>query len=148
LVLFGLFFTAMGVFVALVLRRRWQLARASESWPSAEGRILSSTIVKHEGSFTPKISYEYSVKEEKFTGDEVNYNGLETDQETAAAYVAKYPAGLTVRVFYDAEEPQTSVLEPGLREGGCAFLPVAVVTLVLFSMGVGFLYFHISAWLR
>jgi hypothetical protein len=140
----------MSIYVSLLTIGIWLLApwflkyrkaRRTEAWPSVSGRIIESRIVR--GVFS---SSWYTREEERYC---VRYgytvNGSRLQSETVSVVdshrpndiVRKYPAGITVEVFYDPKNARSSVLEPGgvphlwyLIVG----LPVLLVGLALFSL--------------
>jgi len=125
-------------------------ARASRTWPSAQGRILfqktdatESRVRDAEGqtheatSFSSFVVYSFAVdgvthyaNKRKF--GEVGGGG----EERAANLAARYPLGGAVEVRYHPADPDRAVLEPGL--GG--------ETWVLPGAGLAFLLFGLAVW--
>ncbi len=64
----------------------------------------------------PVIAYEYSVGGMHFIGSQIAF-GLQDNffsgGSFARKYIDRYPAGRSVRVYYDPLSPSSSVLEPG-----------------------------------
>jgi hypothetical protein len=95
-------------------------AKASERWPSVEGRITTSRIKQNRNSdgkvmYSADVSYDYEVDSQKRMGDSVWFGGDFSSSSSGSARqtVAKYPVGAQVRVHYDPANPEVSVLEPG-----------------------------------
>ena len=90
-------------------------SKASESWPSTKGVIIKSVVVKTESAehngrtYSAKIEYKYIVEYKEYISDKVSF--LNTDRPTTK--VKKYPVGKEVDVFYNPENLEISVLEPG-----------------------------------
>lgn len=107
----------------------WQawLAQRSTSWPAADGVVLSSTIARPENDVMPgrgtrgttsaaKIRYAYQVNGVNYQNDTVRFGNVYTNDlfGTASATVKRHPPG-PATVYYDAQDPGVSVLEPGLH---------------------------------
>ncbi|PKK88022.1 MAG: hypothetical protein CVV64_20595 [Candidatus Wallbacteria bacterium HGW-Wallbacteria-1] len=99
---------------------------------SVQGRIVSSKIEyrsggKGGGGWHYAIVYEFKVEGRKYQSDEVTFSYTSTrDIEFARKYAKKYPAGAEVRVYHEKGKPSFSVLEPGEKDAGLIFIPVAV----------------------
>jgi hypothetical protein len=103
-------------------------AAASKNWPVVEGTVIASSIRAERGSssgtgstinrttYHAEVVYEYVIKGTPFSGERVNFGeyGRETTDH-AAAILDRYPEGTVVSVHYDPEEPERSVLEPGMH---------------------------------
>ncbi len=99
-----------------------RLARESLTWPTAPGRILSSTVAdvripRGKGS-TPgheaRIRYEYTVDGERYENDFIHFGyAKHSGLAPANSLVQRYPVEKQVRIAYDPGKPAFSVLEPG-----------------------------------
>jgi hypothetical protein len=123
----------------------WKLrkTRRAMSWPTVSGRIVSSAVVKsgrgEDTEYQPAIRYEYQVNGKSFGSDVCRF-GFEdgaTEGESEQA-VGQYPAGRTVSVYVNPDEPAEAVLEPGLT--GSSTRSYVVVGTVFFGMGLFILY--------
>lgn len=117
--IFLLIFIAIGVGFSLWGWSVLQDARASESWPTTSGEILSSNVRvddDDEGtSYFGDVSFRYVVNDKVFTSDNVSFGQYGSGNRShAEGIVARYPVGGQVTVYYDTNEPQTAVLEPGV----------------------------------
>ncbi len=98
----------------------------SLSWPSAEGVITSSYVEEYEDmegddQIEAHVSYQfYSQAGAIYNNSRVTYGTVSTE---AYSTVARYPEGKSVVVYYKANDPEVSVLEPGLRRQ-LWFLPI------------------------
>lgn len=116
----GAIFLAVGlglVVLWFVVRNK---AKASQSWPAAQGRVLSSELARirdTDGTFTeqPRIVYEYAVAGTSFQSTRVSFGGA--SNIGARKCVERYPAGATVQVFYDPAKPASAVLERKANKG-------------------------------
>jgi hypothetical protein len=110
-VLAGLGVAGYGLFV---LR---QAARSS-AWPSTDGQIVKSEVACNDGCYAPQIVYSYAVDGQGFHGSEIGFGNRisSSDIRHASEHCGKYPAEAKVNVYYDPDDPQTAVLEPGITK--------------------------------
>lgn len=96
----------------------------SLSWPETEGVITESYLrVYTQGGddgdetwYETIIRYSYKVKGETYSGNLINLLSRgphTTDRAEAETFITDYPKGLSVKVYYQPADPQTSIL---LRE--------------------------------
>jgi len=113
-----LFFPAAAFLVA---RSRWNAARAraSRSWPTVPGTVTASRVTSlPSGLIWPftlyrlRLTYRYTVDGFEYEGGRVQF-GPKTipSQDLIDAFAAKYPAGASVAVHYDPNDPQTCTIE-------------------------------------
>jgi len=123
-------------------------ARDSESWPSAEGVVISSKVESHRShdsgtTYSAEILYEYVVDAETLSGNSIKFGEVSTGNSSdASRYVNKYRAGNTVTVYYNGEDPYEAVLEPGVH-ASTWFMPVFGAVFALFGSGfvaIGFVF--------
>ena len=119
--IFPLIFVAVGIATLIFVSKGIALGKASLGWPETEGKILSSKVGSRRSSknkstrYSPKISYQYSVNEQDFTGNKIRIGGISsTNHRKANTYVKRYPAGKAVAVYYDPQDPATALLESGI----------------------------------
>jgi hypothetical protein len=117
-------------------------AKDSETWPSKEGVILKSKIsvnTSDDGTtYGADVSYEFRVGDMKYKGDKVTISEVSTSNRSRAKKIVKrYRKGSEVPVFYDPNDPERNVLEPGLSGGswllpgiGLAFLIIPLIILI------------------
>ena len=60
-------------------------ARASETWPSTEGVVISSTVDSHRSqdsgtTYSAEINYEYSVNNETLNSNSIKFGEVSTGQ--------------------------------------------------------------------
>ncbi|PJB80880.1 MAG: hypothetical protein CO090_03805 [Acidobacteria bacterium CG_4_9_14_3_um_filter_49_7] len=122
----GLIFLAVGIGLAWWGKGMLNDAKASKSWPSVQGTVMESTLTSYKSTsgsgskkrsttmYKPQITYRYKIAGKEHVGDKVTMSdGGSSSTSYAKKTIKKYPAGATVKVFYDPEVPADSVLEPG-----------------------------------
>jgi hypothetical protein len=109
------------------------LARASTDWPQTVGRVVSSTLEHdYEGMAYPRILYEFDLKGTRYQGDRVHYGGYRSrDDPYALRVVEQYPEGREVTVYYMPDDPEQSLLEPGIRRDAWLLPGVGAVFLII-----------------
>lgn len=146
--LIGITFTIAGAVLVfgfgLPLRRQ---AVASASWPATEGRITRSRLEVRAGdkgsSLTADVEYEYDLDGRTLVGSRVwigdGYSSSPGTEHRDA--VNRYPVGREVQVYYEPEDPDESVLEPGPNWSslllvllGLVFLSIGSLVLLAFLL--------------
>jgi len=141
----------LGIFVALIglvgalwaglaHRRARALVEAAERWLNAPGRIIASEVQRRGGSsgrnqyYVPLVRYSYAVHGREREGSRLRFGFLSARSPAGAeAMLARYPAGAEVKVRYDPDNPDQSVLEPG--KTGANLLIAAIFCFFLFLAG-------------
>jgi hypothetical protein len=123
-------------------------ARASETWPTAQGRIVSADVVEEESTdresgtttwYNPVLGYSYSVAGRELAGTRLRFgNCRSSSRKKAEAMLAPYPVGGTAMVRYNPARPEECVLES--RKPGPVYLIMALVGLIFVGIG-GFVAF-------
>ena len=106
---------------------RWQRARASRSWPTASGRVVSSALdtqtVRGGTFYYPDVSYEYEVGGRNWRASGIRFGGYPAGaQDVAERELARYPVGASVEVIYDPGRPEIAALERRAN----AFMPATI----------------------
>ena len=112
---------------------RWSLGSASMSWESVEGKVTSSTVNRSGRARTnsssggtdyyAKISYQFMVDGKSFTGDQVRFDDPpggsgEGGRREAEEFVERFSAGSSTTIYYDPDNPESSVLIQGTTGTG------------------------------
>ncbi len=133
--------------VPLLVLGCWHVFQAyrSASWPATDGVVISAAIKhsnnrNHSGrgssgkTVAAKIRYSYQVDGITYRNDTVRFGNVYMSDlfGVARATVKRHPPGPGT-VYYNAQDPGVSVLEPGLH--GSLFIPT----------GAGLLFTIISA---
>jgi len=97
------------------------LGYQSQSWPTADGIILSSKIKtstsssNHRRVYSPIITYEYTVADQSYVNSAIRFGQVGGQDKTVAqAYVSYYPAGTNTKVSFNPAKPEQSILESGI----------------------------------
>jgi hypothetical protein len=114
----ALIFLGAGVGLLVLGTGQLKKARASESWPSVQGIVVSSTVERsseHDNTdhYQASVVYEYAVDGVTYSCNRVSYGATRGLQEEAQAEAKRYPKGKRVEVYYDPDDPDVAVLEPG-----------------------------------
>ncbi len=120
-----LFFKILAIlWTALILVFVYSLARrviaGSQSYSYAEtsGVITSSAMEEHgaseETTYTAQIMYSYTVSGQNFAGIRISDGPMSGTRRQTQPIVDRYPAGATVKVYYDPANPSEAVLEKGI----------------------------------
>lgn len=116
--IFLLVFVGVGIGLSLWGWSVLQKARVSESWPQAQGEIVSSEVRRSDdengSSYSGDVTFEYVVADSRYSSDNVSFGQYSGNRSHAEEIVAKYPVGSRVTVYYDPEDVATAVLEPGV----------------------------------
>jgi len=140
----------LGIFVALIglvgalwaglaWRRALALTEAALRWLDAPGKVTAASAELRGGGsasrstyYAPLIRYTYVVNGREREGSRLRF-GLTTARSRAAAekLLAPYPVGAAIKVRYDPENPDQSVLEPGRTSSNLLIAAIACVLLLL-----------------
>ncbi len=109
----GLFLDAVRVLPA---------AWASRRWRQSEGHILAADYMSPRTggggppilAFGVDLRYEYTVGNHRYEGKRVSFAGYAPTTGGIVALRRRYPPGAAVTVWYDRNDPENSVLKPGL----------------------------------
>jgi len=109
-------------------------ANASLKWPSADGKVNSSSIQTnhkgHDPTYSPYIGYTYFVGKRPYFNNLIafgNYNSGRT--RDVQKVVDRYPVNKAVKVYYNPSNPFESVLEPGEMRNTWDSMALALITL-------------------
>ena len=140
IMLFGLLWLAGFIFIHF---RAVSKARASETWPTAMGKLTRSEVLVEEdrdrdGSsrtwYNPVVAYSYSVAGQAIEGSRIRFANMRRGSRKGAEEVlARYRLGDSVTVRYNPEKPNESVLES--RKPGPVYLILALGGLVFVIVG-------------
>jgi hypothetical protein len=110
----------------------WE-AKAGETWPTAPGKIVSSSV-ESKRTYEAKVVYEYTVNGKVYSSGRLTMGNINTgDPGRARLIVDRYPPGKAVTVHYSPQDPSRCLLEPGLN-GGLFLVPS--IGAVFFLMGI------------
>ena len=122
----------------------------STSWPSIEGKILSSEIVateeseridvgphagfsKNRQSFSNQITYLYEVGGKKYRGSRIDFNRVFPTKKNIESRLKNYQKDQPAKVFYNPDDPSKAVLETGTGLYDFIYLGMSLLFLVVFG---------------
>jgi hypothetical protein len=131
----GATFLILGSFISgFVLLRIVMEARATEKWPTVDGRLSRARIAEvGVGRYRADVAYDYEVNGQNYTGSRVRTSDGEYDaRDGAAQAIQGLQAGQPVTVYYKPADPATSVLR-----AGAGFQEYALIAVpgIMFAMG-------------
>jgi hypothetical protein len=119
-------------------------AKASESWPSATGRVVGCDVVEEESTdregntttwYNPVVNYAFDVGGREYRSQRLRFgNYRSSNRKKAEAMLAPYPAGSSPTVRYNPERPDECVLET--RKPGPIYLVMAIFGLLFVVAGL------------
>ncbi|MEM9409830.1 MAG: DUF3592 domain-containing protein [Planctomycetota bacterium] len=90
----------------------WHNAKA---WKTATANIIDSRIERHDSDdgpkFTAEFEYEYSVEGLLFKNDRYDFLNTQGNRSSAQKLIAKYPIGTELKIHFDPNNPQNSVID-------------------------------------
>lgn len=99
---------------ALVTLSLWLRSRARQCvhWPSVVGQVTESRVDdRHLEMTKPVLRYRYEVVGKTYIGFRASFSGYAVGRKSMEQVVQPYPQGSAVRVYYDPDNPATSVLD-------------------------------------
>ena len=97
-------------------------ASISQNWPAVLGTITVSQVAistDDDGTtYSADVQYKYVVNDRWYTAVTVNFGEYGSSSRSRVdKIVARYPPGSQVTGYYNPDDPNTAVLEPGLSWG-------------------------------
>lgn len=152
----GFVFLVLGLYWLISAFKLIKTALSSSHWPSVEGRIVSTAIhtehykdtdissearygrTREYDYYRPVINYKYQVENTHYSsnqralGDPASYSEV----EEARNILKKFHADQPIKVYFDPNDPQNAVLEPGtlgpsMRKLGTSLLMLFLAWFVL-----------------
>jgi hypothetical protein len=96
-----------------------QAAFNSPNWATTEGEIAAAYVDKSGSentgfSYTAKVEYTYVVTDWRYQSERIGFDEpVQDTPEKAEAIIAPYEVGQPVIVYYDPDNVNSAVLEPG-----------------------------------
>ena len=107
-------------------------ARQSLRWPTVEGRVDRAEAASDSDDLLPLIEFSYTVSGTRYQNTLAFPGGTTPTPEFTRLYLDRYPAGSTVTVHYDPQQPGRATLEPGMARGDWM-----IAALGLLATGIG-----------
>ncbi len=132
------FIMVIGLLVMAFGFRTIYRSRKTKSWPTTQGIVIGSGIVRSSSSSTSgsstvrsnytykaEIAFEYEVNGQRYVSNRVRLLDIATNNQGRAESIqSRYKEGTPVLVYYDSTNPEQALLEPGGSSG--AWLPILV----------------------
>ena len=126
----------------------WQLIKGmkAKNWPTAQGRVIDSrvsTSVSYDDdgdrstTYGAEISYSYDIDGYEYRGNRRSFADYSSsNRRRAEKIIARFAPGVDVPVYYNPEDPEKSVLEPGINVVSVLFLLLPGIFLVIGVLGL------------
>ncbi len=143
-------FVIVALFLLIMALRSMRRATASQSWVQTSGQIIASTLEarrSHSSSggystaYYPVVTYQYVVNGQMYQGSRINFGSPIGSGFAGIAqrWLARFPAGATVPVYYNPNDPTQAVLERSAGGSSKILLGVAVFILVMLVATTAFM---------
>lgn len=145
----GIFVALIGLVVGLLMARAHRRASANASaarrWRTAPGKVIETGISSQSGHtssggyvyFAPWIRYSYTAAGSERTGERLRFGDVTTRTRGGAeTIVGRYPVGAEIKVHFDPDAPDQSVLEPGKVGNNSRNLAILCGFVCLIGVGI------------
>ena len=131
----------IGVGIVWYARRSRAQIEASKGWPTVQGIVASSSCQRRltdADVYFAAVNFTYQVSGRDYQGNRLSFGGkVEGNQDEMNKFVAEYPAGKIIPVYYDPQNPAVALLRPDMTGGATVMLWVGlVVTALAIALGV------------
>ena len=150
---FQIIFLAIGIVMTVISIRQYLIALETYDWPFVTGKITEAKIKRYvttdnpesdisrqtyEASYIPKIIYNYQVNGQEYTNNKIQYTSHSKDtKQEAKAVLDMFPDKNSVRIYYDPEKPEKSVLLQGGNNNlwiiGVIFIGLGLVFIFIYN---------------
>ncbi len=126
----------------------WQLIKGmkAKNWPTAQGKVVSSRVTTNisrdsdgdrSTTYGAEINYRYEVDGYEYSGDRRSFADYSSsNRRRAEKIIARFAPGAEVDVYYRPDDPEKSVLEPGINLVSVLFLLLPAIFLVVGLSGL------------
>ena len=126
----------------------WQLIKGmkAKNWPTAQGRVVDSRVSTsysydddgdRSTTYGAEISYRYDIDGSEYSGHRRTFSDFSSsNRRRAEKIVAQYMPGTDVPVYYRPDDPEESVLEPGINVVSVLFLLLPGIFVVIGVSGL------------
>ena len=151
LTIMPIFFIAIAYLSLEIKKSDIEKANASETWPTTDGKIISSinrkvdyrTKSKRVVYHTPEIRFEYTVDERDFSSDKIwtyTHSSNQFTKEEVDEFIANYKEGESVKVYYNPDDNYEALLIPGNVKNETTLVhSLVLLSIPLYFILVGFL---------
>ena len=112
----------------------------TSSWPSTNGRLLSSSVYRSTSSkaqrtFSPDLTYEYTVETTTYIGGFTKVGGLSfTYEPNAEQFIKKMQSKPTIPVYYLPLFPGIAVIERGVSSSTWVIAGAGIALFLVFRI--------------
>ena len=126
----------------------WQLIKGmkAKNWPTAPGKVVNSRVTRsvsqdsdgdRSTTYGAEINYRYEVDGYEYSGDRRSFADYSSsNRRRAEKIVLRFAPGTDVDVYYRPDDPEKSVLEPGINLVSVLFLLLPVIFVVIGVLGL------------
>ncbi len=128
-------FLGVGIFMLVKHFQGKKKSEESQAWSATTGQVTQSYVRESQSydsegylttSYYPEVRYTYQVMGAAYSGDKISFGGsVGGSRKKAQEAIAQYPAGKTVPVYYDPNNPEDAVIER--KMGNKGFLIAGIV---------------------
>jgi hypothetical protein len=120
--LMSLVFIAIGLSMLYYARSVSAKAQQSLSWPSTEGVISHSAVLRqmqqtsgstNTATYKADVAYRYKVRGRDYSSGVITLADISSSAGRAQGIVSRYPDGAPVTVYYNPVDPSDALLERG-----------------------------------
>ncbi len=112
-------------------------ASKTKSWPTTEGTIYSSEVVRS-SRYVPKIVYTYNVDTNAYSSERIRLKDMaQYKKKVDAEKVAnKYPVDSKVKVYYNPIKFDEAILDPGIKGEHIFMLLIGLIIFIAPLIGL------------
>jgi hypothetical protein len=150
---------AFGGIILLAYIVKMREVRRAARWPSTTGTVTASKVgsrketdMDGKSSYVnePQVTYEYEVNGVSYQASRISLAERIAGADVQAT-LSRYPAGKSVPVYYDPDDPEQAVLEravpPTVGKGVGLLILLILGAGLLIWFGLGFFTDRLAAWL-
>ncbi len=133
LIIFVLTFLVLGVVIFRGGLRILHRSQASINWPTVQGEVIRSEVRgdrdrNHEDSLPwADIQVRYVVHGQSYESNQERFEeGTNMNIQTVRVLVNRYPVGQPATVYYNPDNPQEALLDPGVRGSSYTLLLISM----------------------
>ncbi|MFQ5470807.1 MAG: DUF3592 domain-containing protein [Gammaproteobacteria bacterium] len=105
-------------------------ARKTRQWPKVQGKITESRMKTDAGDMMPHIVYSYVAGDQQYSHELQFQSSTSLTPEFANNYLAKFPEGMDIDVYYDPSSPDNATIEPGMAKGDWMIFVIGILATV------------------
>ena len=122
------------VVVGFICFGNYRLSKQARYWPTVTGVVVASSVYGVPGTGRgahPDIHYQFSVNGQVYVGEKLTFGGDHSFYgRDPKPFVAQYPVGADIKVYFDPQNPQNSVLFPEHNSAGGNLILALILWLV------------------